>query len=111
MNDNKILNEIINKEDKRRNKMNILVNENNKTIIKDNIKNSKEIICPKCNENILIKINEYKINLFKSIFRTSDKNAFIFIINITPNFFLNNTKLSKFIQFINYLIKNFFQRN
>ena len=62
--DNLILNEIINEEDKRRNIMNILVNENNKTTIKDNIIKSKEIICPKCNENILIKIDEYKINLF-----------------------------------------------
>ena len=47
--------------------MNVLVNENNennKTLIKYNIKNSKEIICPKCYENVLIKINEYKINLF-----------------------------------------------
>jgi len=58
------LNEIINEEDKRRKIMNILVNENNKTIIKENIITSKEIICPKCYENILIKINEYKINLF-----------------------------------------------
>ena len=64
INDNIILNQIINEEDKRRNIMNILVNENIKTIIKDNIIKSKEIICPKCNENILIKINEYKINLF-----------------------------------------------
>ena len=64
INDNIILNEIINEEDKRRNIMNILVNENIKTIIKDNIIQSKEIVCPKCNENILIKINEYKINLF-----------------------------------------------
>ena len=64
INDNIILNEIINEEDKRRNIMNILVNENIKIIIKDNIKESKKIICPKCNENILIKINEYKINLF-----------------------------------------------
>ena len=64
INENKILNEIINEEDKRRNNMNILVNENIKTITKDNIKNSNEILCPKCKENILIKINEYKINLF-----------------------------------------------
>ena len=65
INDNNIiLNEIINEEDKRRNIMNILVNEINKTIIKDNIIKSKEIICPKCNENILINLNEYKINLF-----------------------------------------------
>ena len=64
INDNSILNEIINEEDKRRNIMNILVNENNETIINENIIISKEIICPKCYENILIKINEYKINLF-----------------------------------------------
>ena len=64
MNDNLILNQIINEEDKRRNIINILVNENNETIIKDNIIKSKEVICPKCNESILIKINEYKINLF-----------------------------------------------
>ena len=42
INDNLILNEILNEEDKRRNIMNILVN-----------------------ENILIKINEYKISLVK----------------------------------------------
>ena len=44
INDNKILNEIINEEDKKRKIMNILVSENNKTIIKDNIIESKEII-------------------------------------------------------------------
>jgi len=65
INDNIILNEIINEEDKRNNIINILVNEINETIIKDNIKESKEIICPKCNEYILIKIDEYEINLFK----------------------------------------------
>ena len=62
--DNLNLNEIINEEDKRRNIMNILVNENNETIIKENKIELREIICPKCNENILIKLNEYKINLF-----------------------------------------------
>ena len=64
INDYLHLNEIINKEDKRRNIMNILVNENDKTIIKENQIKSKEIICPKCYENILVKINEYKIILF-----------------------------------------------
>ena len=64
INNNLALNEIINEEDKRRNIINILVNENNETIKKDNIIKSKEIICPKCKENILIKIDEYKINLF-----------------------------------------------
>ena len=44
--------------------MSILVNENNNQAIKENIIKSKEIIYPKCNENILIKINDYKINIF-----------------------------------------------
>ena len=56
INDNLILNDIINEEDKRRKVMNILVNENIKTIINENIIISKEIICPKCYKNILIKI-------------------------------------------------------
>ena len=42
INDNLILNEILNEEDKRRNIMNILVNENNITIIKDDKIKSKE---------------------------------------------------------------------
>jgi len=90
INDNIILNEIINEEDKRRNIMNILVNENNETIIKDNIKESKEIICPKCNENILIKIDEYKINLFNC------KNNHQ-INNILLNEYENNIDISKII--------------
>ena len=81
---NFIVNEIINEEDKRRNILNILVYENIKTtIIKDNIKKSKEIICPKCNENILVKINEYKINLFNC------KNNHE-INNILLNEYINN---------------------
>ena len=54
----------MNEEDKKRNIINILVNNNNESIINENEKISKEIICPKCKENILIKIEEYKINLF-----------------------------------------------
>ena len=67
INDNSILNEIMNEEDKKGNTMNILViefNENNIPNKDENKIPSKEIICPKCNENILIKINEYKLNLF-----------------------------------------------
>ena len=64
INDNKALKDIINEEDKRRNIMNILVYENNNTIIKEKKVESKEIICPKCNETILMEINDYKINLF-----------------------------------------------
>ena len=62
--ENLTLNEIINEDDKRRNIIKILVNEHNGTIIKENKIIPNEIICPKCKENIFIKIKEYKINLF-----------------------------------------------
>ena len=58
--------EIAKNEDKTRNTMNVLVKEieeftdiSNKNIIK-----SKNIICPKCKENILIGFSDYNINLF-----------------------------------------------
>ena len=70
--DGKIVNEeltfdeILNSDDKERNVMNALVDEieefnepNNGNIIK-----SKNIICPKCKENILIKFDDYNVNLF-----------------------------------------------
>ena len=90
INDNKILNEIINEEDKRRNIMNILVNENDNSIIKDNIKESKVIICPECNENILINLNKYKINLFNCKNNHEKKN-----IKLTE--YQNNIDISKII--------------
>ena len=90
INDNIIINEIINEEDKRRNIMNILVNENDNQIIEENIIKSKEIICPKCKENILIKIDGYKINLFNC------KNNHQ-INNILLNEFENNIDISKII--------------
>ena len=48
--------------DKDRKKMNILVFDNDEAIKKDNIKQSKESICPKCYENILLKIKDFKIS-------------------------------------------------
>jgi len=56
--------EIINEEDKKRNIINILINENDKSQIIENKNEIKEIICPECKENILIKIEDYKINLY-----------------------------------------------
>ena len=54
-----------NNEDKIRCQMNILVvDEINRNKKDENIKESEEIICPKCKENILIKIEEYKINMY-----------------------------------------------
>jgi len=43
-----------NNEDKKEKRMNIIVNDEMETIINDNIKESKEVICPECKENILI---------------------------------------------------------
>ena len=56
--------EIINSEDKKRKNMNILVYETNIKNEKSNMAKMNEIICPECKENILININEYKINLY-----------------------------------------------
>ena len=64
LNQNLTFNDVINEEDRKSNTMRILIDEDNKAILKEKIKKSKEIICPKCHENIFVEINEYKINLF-----------------------------------------------
>ena len=48
--------------DKKRNKMKILVYDNENNIIKENIEISKEFICPDCNDNILLKIKDYRVS-------------------------------------------------
>ena len=62
-----LLNEVVNKEDKLRKEMNIVVNSFKKNA-KDNQNNSiiksKEVICPKCLSNINLKVHNYKITLF-----------------------------------------------
>ena len=58
------LEEQANDEDKREKRMNIIVYDEMKTIINDNIKEAKEVICPECRENILIKIEDYKISMY-----------------------------------------------
>ena len=63
---NLTLNNVLKEDDKKLNKINILAysySDNNN--INKAIENSKDIICPKCGEKCLIKINDYKINLFK----------------------------------------------
>ena len=59
-------NEFAKSDDKERNIMNILVEEieefNDTT--NQNIIRSKNIICPKCKENILIELKDYNINLY-----------------------------------------------
>ena len=60
--------------DRNLNEMKILVHERNKTIDIEELKNSKLIICPKCQENCRINIKDYKIKLFecKNGHKTSD---------------------------------------
>ena len=57
-------NKLINEEDRNRNIMNILVYDEDENPGNENNYQSKEIICPECKENILLKINDYKINLY-----------------------------------------------
>ena len=47
--------------------MNILVydKEQNDNINENNTIKSKDVICPECKENILMKIKDYRINLYE----------------------------------------------
>ena len=66
LNKEKTFDQCINKEDKERNKMNILVYDfqnNNENLIKLFIK-SKDIICPECGETGKINVNNYKISIY-----------------------------------------------
>ena len=56
--------QIINNEDKKINTIRILVNEKVSPTNDKNLIESKEIVCPICNEDILIKLKDYKIDLF-----------------------------------------------
>ena len=56
--------ELANSEDKKRNKISILVNDKGDGCGKITIKKSKYIICPKCKDNIRICINDFKISLY-----------------------------------------------
>jgi len=55
--------ELANKEDKIRNKMNIIVYDNNISNNISSIKKSKYTICPICKENIKLNLEEYKVYL------------------------------------------------
>ena len=57
--------EIANREDKGRSKMNIIVFENEFEMNTNDIIKSKNIICPDCKENIKMDIKDYKINLYE----------------------------------------------
>ena len=56
--------DIINNQDKNNKEMNIIICDYNSKIKKENIKKSEQIICPDCKNNILIKIEDYKIKMY-----------------------------------------------
>ena len=58
------LEEQANDEDKKEKRINILVYEEMKTVINHNIKETREVLCPKYKENILIKIKDYIISMY-----------------------------------------------
>ena len=88
--------EIINEIDKERKSMKILVNESNNKIIKnDGIIKSKDIICPKCKENCLIDINNYKIKLYDCRNGHEINNISLNEYNNTQNINLNNIICNK----------------
>jgi len=89
-------NELINEIDKDRNSMSILVYENNNKIIKnDGTIKSKDIICPKCGENCLIEINNYKIKLYDCKNGHNINNILLNEYNNTQNINLNNIICNK----------------
>ena len=55
--------EIANRFDKERKEVSILVINKN-TVVLDNKKKLEFPICPECNENIILEIKDYKINLY-----------------------------------------------
>ena len=78
--------EIINEMDKEKNQMKILViEENNKVIRSENLQEINEIVCPECGENILLNIEDYRINIYNCK-NDHNKNK----IDNIPIFELNN---------------------
>ena len=80
-------NEIANSEDKKRNKMNILVVEGEIPALshQDIIIESNNIICPECKEDIKFKIEDYTINLFECKNKHDIDNIFLDEFNSTQN--------------------------
>ena len=75
--------ELANEEDKSMNQMDIqLIEINNNIIINEELKKPKEITCPKCQENIFIKIEDIKIGVFSSINNNKIEDINININNI-----------------------------
>ena len=85
-NDELSFDEISNTEDKRRNKMSVLVIESESQVQNnDYIIKSEKIICPKCKEDIKIKIEDYVINLFDCKNKHDKDNIFLDEFDLTQN--------------------------
>ena len=54
--------ETLNSEDKKRNKMSVIVFESEMEVKEKDIIKSKNIICPECKENIFMDVKDFKIN-------------------------------------------------
>ena len=81
-------NEIANSEDKKRNKMNILVVEGEGRPVpspQDYIIKSNNIICPQCKEDIKLNIEDFVINLFECKNKHDIDNIFLDEFNLTQN--------------------------
>ena len=80
-------NEVANPEDKKRNKMNILVVEDEipEPPQQDYIIKSNNIICPECKENIKFNIEDYVINLFECKNKHDKDNIFLDKFDSTQN--------------------------
>ena len=64
INEESILEEIINSSEIEGNLIRILVYGKDEQIKKENLMKSKEIICPKCKDKVIINIKSYRINFF-----------------------------------------------
>ena len=93
-NDELTFNEVANLEDKKRNKMNLLVVEAEFTTqfqTEEIIIKANNIICPKCNEDIKLNIKDYTINLFECKNKHDIDNIFLDEFSQTQN--INITKI------------------
>ena len=88
LNDELTFEQCSNSEDKKRNKMSILVYSINETSYYDlfpSIIKSKEIICPECGEICKIKIKDYKVTLFECKNNHKINNIFLNKFDYTQN--------------------------
>ena len=94
-------NQIANQEDKERKQMNIVIYGKSTEIRKrEVIMKSKEIICPKCKEHILIKCSNYKIKLFNC------KNE-----HIIDNLSIKDFEKSQYLNYSEIICENCKERN